>query len=132
SGSPSSFSPTASGSCSWTAMSTRTHATSLRSSRRRISSGSRPLGVHRRDPATVPIDRSIAGGDGRSYQIDCIETLTREVALGRRKLLVEMATGTGKTRMAAAFIKRLFEAGIVTRALFLVDRVELAKQAEDA
>ena len=30
---------------------------------------------------------------------------------GRRKLLVEMATGTGKTRTAAAFIKRLFEAG---------------------
>lgn len=88
--------------------------------------------VHRRDPGSVPIDRAIAGGDGRTYQIDCIETLTREVALGRRKLLVEMATGTGKTRMAAAFIKRLFEAGIVTRVLFLVDRIELATQAEDA
>ena len=88
--------------------------------------------VHRREPGTVPIDRSIAGGDGRSYQIDCIETLTQEVALGRRKLLVEMAIGTGKTRMAASFIKRLFEAGIVTRVLFLVDRIELAKQAEDA
>ena len=88
--------------------------------------------VHRRDPATVPIDRSIAGGGGRSYQIDCIEMLTQEVALGRRKLLVEMATGTGKTRMAAAFIKRLFEAGVVTRVLFLVDRITLAKQAEDA
>lgn len=88
--------------------------------------------VHRRDPATVPIDRSIAGGDGRMYQIDCIETLTGEVALGRRKLLVEMATGTGKTRTAAAFIKRLFEAGVVTRVLFLVDRIELAKQTEDA
>jgi type I restriction enzyme R subunit len=88
--------------------------------------------VHRRDPASVPVDRSIAGGDGRSYQIDCIETLTGEVARGRRKLLVEMATGTGKTRMAAAFIKRLYEAGIVTRVLFLVDRIELATQAEDA
>jgi type I restriction enzyme, R subunit len=88
--------------------------------------------VHRRDPATVPIDCSVAGGDGRSYQLDCIDTLTSEVDRGRRKLLVEMATGTGKTRMAAAFIKRLFEAGIVTRVLFLVDRTELARQAEDA
>jgi type I restriction enzyme, R subunit len=34
--------------------------------------------------------------------------------------------------MAAAFIKRLFEAGIVTRVLFLVDRIELGRQAEDA
>ncbi len=46
--------------------------------------------------------------------------------------LVEMATGTGKTRTAAAFIKRLFEANAVTRVLFLVDRNTLAKQTEDA
>ena len=43
-----------------------------------------------------------------------------------------MATGTGKTRTAAAFIKRLFEANAVTRVLFLVDRIPLAKQTEDA
>ena len=42
-----------------------------------------------------------------------------------------MATGTGKTRTAAAFVKRLFEAA-VTRVLFLVDRIALAGQAEDA
>ena len=41
-------------------------------------------------------------------------------------------TGTGKTRTEAAFIKRLFEAGIVTRVLFLVDWIALACQAEDA
>ncbi len=51
---------------------------------------------------------------------------------GRRKMLVEMATGTGKTRTAAALIKRLFEANAVTRVLFLVDRITLAKQTEDA
>ena len=68
----------------------------------------------------------------REYQIACIEALSAEVSHGRRKLLVEMATGTGKTRTAAAFVKRLFEAGIVTRVLFLVDRIALAGQAEDA
>ena len=47
-------------------------------------------------------------------------------------MLVEMATGTGKTRTAAALIKRLFESGWVGRVLFLVDRITLAKQAEDA
>ena len=83
----------------------------------------------RRDLSTVTIDRKIVD---RGYQIDCIEALSAEVSGGRRKLLVEMATGTGKTRMAAAFIKRLFEAGLVTRVLFLVDRIALARQAEDA
>ncbi|MCC7288341.1 MAG: DEAD/DEAH box helicase family protein [Burkholderiaceae bacterium] len=83
----------------------------------------------RRDPAGVPIDRRIVE---RDYQIECIDTLCREISLGRRKLLVEMATGTGKTRTAAAFIKRLFEANAITRVLFLVDRIPLAKQTEDA
>ena len=83
----------------------------------------------RRDLSTVPIDRRIVD---RDYQIACIEALSAEVSHGRRKLLVEMATGTGKTRTAAAFIKRLFEAGIVTRVLFLVDRIALARQAEEA
>ncbi len=82
-----------------------------------------------RDLSTVAIDRKIVD---RDYQIECIEELSAEVSLGRHKLLVEMATGTGKTRMAAAFIKRLFEAGTVTRVLFLVDRIALARQAEDA
>ena len=83
----------------------------------------------RRALPDVPIDRGIVN---RDYQVDCIETLSAEVMRGRRKLLVEMATGTGKTRMAAAFVKRLFEAGAVTRVLFLVDRIALAAQAEDA
>ena len=83
----------------------------------------------RRDLSSVPIDRTIVD---RGYQTDCIEALCDEISRGRRKLLVEMATGTGKTRTAAAFVKRLFEAGAVTRVLFLVDRIALAAQAEDA
>lgn len=81
------------------------------------------------DPLTKPIDQRIAG---RDYQKDCIDILCKEMNAGRRKLLVEMATGTGKTRTAAALIKRLFEASSVTRVLFLVDRITLAKQTEDA
>jgi type I restriction enzyme R subunit len=83
----------------------------------------------RRDVMSVPIDHRIVE---RNYQRDCIDTLCREIMAGRRKMLVEMATGTGKTRTAAALIKRLFEAGAVTRVLFLVDRIPLAKQTEDA
>jgi type I restriction enzyme R subunit len=83
----------------------------------------------KRDLLSVEIDKHIVE---RDYQTECIDTLCREIQTGRRKLLVEMATGTGKTRTAAAFIKRLFEAGAITRALFLVDRIPLAKQTEDA
>ncbi|MBV6410918.1 MAG: DEAD/DEAH box helicase family protein [Burkholderiales bacterium] len=83
----------------------------------------------RRDPLSVPVDTRIAG---RDYQMACIDTLCREIGQGGRKLLVEMATGTGKTRMAAALVKRLFEANAITRVLFLVDRIPLAKQTEDA
>jgi len=83
----------------------------------------------KRDVLTVPIDRRIVE---RDYQTACIDALCKEIKAGRRKMLVEMATGTGKTRTAAAFIKRLFEANAVTRVLFLVDRIPLAKQTEDA
>jgi len=81
------------------------------------------------DPLSKPIDKKIVE---RDYQKDCIDVLCREINAGRRKMLVEMATGTGKTRMSIAFIKRLFEANAVTRVLFLVDRITLAKQTEDA
>lgn len=83
----------------------------------------------RRDPLEIAIDGHIVD---RGYQHDCIDTLCKEMQQGRRKLLVEMATGTGKSRTAAALIKRLFEANAVTRVLFLVDRIPLAKQTEDA
>ncbi|CAD6882034.1 Type I restriction-modification system, restriction subunit R (EC 3.1.21.3) [Methylomonas albis] len=83
----------------------------------------------RQDITAVDIDKHIAG---RDYQLECINALCHEIKLGRRKLLVEMATGTGKTRTAAAFIKRLFQANAATRVLFLVDRIPLAKQTEDA
>ena len=83
----------------------------------------------KRDVMAVPIDTHIVD---RDYQRTCIDTVCKEISQGRRKLLVEMATGTGKTRTAAALIKRLFEANAITRVLFLVDRIPLAKQTEDS
>lgn len=87
------------------------------------------VGKMRVDPLAIAIDNRIAD---RDYQKECIDTLAREIQQGRRKMLVEMATGTGKTRTAAALIKRLFAANVVTRVLFLVDRIPLAIQTEDA
>lgn len=86
----------------------------------------------RRNPLDIPIDSRIAGGGGREHQTACIDVICRGVVAGRRKMLAEMATGTGKTRTSAALIKRLFEANWATRALFVVDRNTLAIQTEDA
>ena len=100
------------------------------SSRHAASPTPRPAGIHSGTRfERHEIDRRTVD---RDYQIACIKALSAEVSHGRRKLLAEMATGTGETRTAAAFVKRLFEAGIVTRVLFLVDRIALAGQAEDA
>ena len=72
----------------------------------------------RRDPLSIPIDTRIAGGGGHLHQSACIDVLSKEIATGRRKrrkLLVEMAIGTGKTRTAAALIKRASAAASRTR-----------------
>ena len=61
----------------------------------------------RKELDDVEIDTRIVE---RDYQLDCINTLCEKIKQGKRKLLVEMATGTGKTRMAAALIRRIFEA----------------------
>src|SRR6267143_3648239 len=65
----------------------------------------------------------------RRYQIQAIDTLSRlfdERAI--RKFLLEMATGTGKTLLCAALIRRFLATRNAERVLFIVDRIELAKQ----
>jgi type I restriction enzyme R subunit len=51
------------------------------------------------------------------------------VAAGEKRLLLVMATGTGKTQTAFQVMWRLRQAGAVQRILFLVDRNVLADQA---
>ena len=41
------------------------------------------------------------------------------------RVLLALGTGTGKTRIAAALLRRIFDAGLMGRALFLCDRTEL-------
>ena len=50
------------------------------------------------------------------------------VARGRRRVLLVMATGTGKTFTVFQIIWRLWKEGKVRRVLFLVDRNILADQ----
>jgi type I restriction enzyme R subunit len=66
---------------------------------------------------------------GRYYQRRAIGSIAAQFANARRKALLVMATGTGKTRTAIALVDVLQRAGWVKRALFLADRRQLVKQA---
>ncbi|MHB8577222.1 MAG: DEAD/DEAH box helicase family protein, partial [Dehalococcoidia bacterium] len=65
----------------------------------------------------------------RGYQIRALDEVARQFDEGgRRKFLLEMATGTGKTLLCAALIRRFLTTRNAERVLFIVDRIELAKQ----
>jgi type I restriction enzyme R subunit len=76
---------------------------------------------------------ALAGEDHNSvlrpYQVEACKAIDTAVTAGKRKLLVTMATGTGKTLMTVAEIYRLMKSGVACRVLFLVDRRMLAAQA---
>ena len=69
---------------------------------------------------------------GRYYQKRAIGSIFGQFTVARRKALLVMATGTGKTRTAIALVDALQRAGWVKRALFLADRVSLVNQACNA
>lgn len=68
----------------------------------------------------------------REYQKKAVWSIQDEVKKGTDRFLFEMATGTGKTLVAAAVIKLFLRTGNATRVLFLVDRLELESQAYKA
>ena len=65
----------------------------------------------------------------RPYQVKAVQALQKAVKQGGRRFLFEMATGTGKTLLSAAVIKLFLRTGNAKRTLFLVDRLELERQA---
>lgn len=75
------------------------------------------------------IDTAIAG---RDYQLAGIRRLLEGIEARRRKFLMVMATGTGKTRTAVALCDVLIRAHWAKRVLFLVDRLPLQDQALEA
>jgi len=68
----------------------------------------------------------------RPYQREAMQSLDHAVELGKRRFLIELPTGTGKTDLICLYLKRLIQAGRAERVLFLVDREQLAKQALEA
>lgn len=67
----------------------------------------------------------------RPYQLECLRKADEALISGRRRMLFEMATGSGKTLAMAILMKRWFQCAVISRVLFLADRIELAKQAKE-
>lgn len=67
-------------------------------------------------------------GTLRDYQRVAVSQVLAAVQAGRRRMYLQMATGTGKTITAAGVIAKLWSVGLIRRTLFLVDRDALAVQ----
>ena len=65
----------------------------------------------------------------RDYQRIAVSQVISSVLSGRDKMYIQMATASGKTIVACAFIAKLFSMGKIKRVLFMVDRDALAEQA---
>lgn len=68
----------------------------------------------------------------RDYQVRAIRAVEEAIQKEQDRLLVAMATGTGKTRTAIGLIYRLLKSGRFRRVLFLVDRSALGIQTQNA
>lgn len=68
----------------------------------------------------------------RHYQQTAVLKAEQALMDGQRKMLIAMATGTGKTRTAISLMYRLIKTRKCRRILFLVDRNSLGQQTEDA
>lgn len=80
------------------------------------------------DLVLQPYHTDSSGKEPRYYQVEAINRVMETVAKGQKRILLVMATGTGKTYTTFQIIWRLWKAKVVKRILFLVDRNFLADQ----
>ncbi|PTA68606.1 hypothetical protein C8263_07390 [Deinococcus arcticus] len=85
--------------------------------------------IQRRQTRLPLADQEINNGIvERPYQHLAVRAVTERLSARHRQGLLVMATGTGKTRTAAAIIELLQRSGWVKRVLFLADRKALVDQ----
>lgn len=84
------------------------------------------LGAENAKPLLIPYP----GGEAsrRYYQDAAIRATLEKIAQGKKRILLFLATGTGKTFIAVHLLKKIADAGQLHRALFVCDRDELRSQ----
>ncbi len=86
------------------------------------------------DAVARPLLMRYPGGEGtrRYYQDAAIRAALENMARGKKRALLALATGAGKTFIAVHLLRRIADAGQLRRALFVCDRDELRAQAATA
>ena len=88
-------------------------------------------GIVTKEAERISVQDYFFDGTGRSpryYQQIAINRSVEAIAKGQQRILLTMATGTGKTYTAFQIIHRLWKAGAKKRILFLADRNALIDQ----
>jgi type I restriction enzyme, R subunit len=84
------------------------------------------IGEHKTPLKETPINKHICE---RAYQHEAIRRVAEAFEAGKRRTLLVMATGTGKTRTTMGLIDVLFQSSWAQKVLFLADRDALVEQA---
>lgn len=91
-------------------------------------------GLEQPDLETIYTQDYYSDGSGKApryYQCIAINRTVEAIAKGEKRILIVMATGTGKTYTAFQIIWRLWKAKVKRRILFLTDRNILADQTKN-
>ncbi|MBI5304884.1 MAG: DEAD/DEAH box helicase family protein [Chloroflexi bacterium] len=83
------------------------------------------------EDALFPFYREVGGKQPRYYQEIAINRAVQAVVKGQQRILLTMATGTGKTFVAFQIVWKLWKSRRKTKILYLADRNVLVDQAKD-
>lgn len=82
-----------------------------------------------KNPLEYPLYYSPTGKNPRYYQFKAIQKAIEAIVNGQKRVLVTMATGSGKTKVAFQTAWKLYNSRYVKRILFVADRTMLRDQA---
>lgn len=94
----------------------------------RVAESQSPYGAARSLRGRIPHMPPLNTIGMRACQVEAITNLEASIGQGKRRSLVQMQTGSGKTYTAIAQTYRLVKFAKAKRILFLVDRSNLARQ----
>lgn len=88
------------------------------------------IGISLESEKAKPLLIAYPGGEARRryYQDAAIRAALERIAQGKKRLLLFLATGSGKTFIAVHLLKKIADAGQLRHALFVCDRDELRSQ----
>lgn len=81
------------------------------------------------NPLEYPLYYAPGGKNPRYYQLLAIQKVIEAIVNNQRRVLIAMATGSGKTKVAFQVVWKLYNCGFIKRVLFVTDRRLIRDQA---